>query len=187
MHTRVQKTICSVPRERVEGPSTTASVNGDSDGSWGGISPVAVMSVFANRQSGVRGVLFHRKRKYLALGMIGDRTEYVFVAPLHVEALMEKVVSEVTEPSRKPRWESHRSNMLISSMQYRGKSRPGSYIGDPLGTCCHVDQTWRFQAFLQEYGKVVVRDGDVYHRETRALHRSLQCGVQRFESPPRET
>ena len=77
--------------------------------------------------------------------------------------------------------------MLISSMQYRGKSRPGSYIGDPLGTCCHVDQTWRFQAFLQEYGKVVVRDGDVYHRETRALHRSLQYGVQRFESPPRET
>ena len=90
IHTRVQRTIFSVPRERVEGPSMTASVDGDSDGSWGGISPVAVMSVFANRQSGVRGVLFPRKRKYLALGMIGDRTEYVFVAPRHVEALMKK-------------------------------------------------------------------------------------------------
>ena len=56
-------------------------------------------------------------------------------------------------------------------MQYRGKSRPGSYIGDPLGTCCHVDQTWRFQAFLEEQGKVVISSGDVYHREIRALHR----------------
>ena len=90
MHTRVQRTICSVPRDRVVGPSMTVSVNGDGDGSWSGISPVAVMSVFANRQSVVRGVLFHRSREYLALGMIGDGTEYVFVAPLHVEALMKK-------------------------------------------------------------------------------------------------
>ena len=68
----------------------TASVNGDSDGSWGGISPVAVMSVFANRQSGVRGVLFHRKRN--------DRRSHrvCLRSPTARRSVDEKVVSEVT-------------------------------------------------------------------------------------------
>ena len=37
--------ICTVLSERVEGPSMTSSTTGNGDGSWGGISEVAVISL----------------------------------------------------------------------------------------------------------------------------------------------